>query len=394
MPIIASAPRRHPFTAGLLAVLLSFASLVPTPAGAASEEKQRETELKQLRDRIAELDRALANDRRDQDGLRRQIESAESDISSAQKSARQAEAAVAAQVREVEAAQRSRAQTEAVLRERREDLARALRAHYMAGNPGRVQLLFQAEELDALDRLEADSGAVARALQQRLTDLRATLDQLAVAERVLEEQRQALEQRRSAAREAVAALRSAQGQRRDRLSELTQRGADRQAELAQARAEEGRVRKLLEDLRRALADSPMKFERGTPFKTQRGRLPWPLKGPLLARFGTPKNGGPLTWSGWWIGGAAGAPVRAVADGRVVYVGRLQRYGLMVILDHPGQYLSLYGHLQETEVEVGEVVSAGSRIASAGSSGGHEQDGVYFEVREGTNAVDPRPWLAP
>jgi murein hydrolase activator len=389
MPIIASPVR--PLKSSVVPAFLLMAMLVPPIAGAA-DESRREAELRSLRQRIAELDRAMATDRRSQDALRQEIQTAEEQIAQARQRARQAEAEVAAQAREVEAAQRHREQSETQVNARREDLARALRAHYMAGSPGRMQLLFRADEAASLERLEADSGAVARALQQRLSDLHTTIEQLRVAEQALEAQRQMLQKRRDASREAVGALSAAQGQRRDRLDALAARTVDRQAELAQARAEEARVQKLLDELQRALKDSPMKFERGVPFRSQRGRLPWPLKGPLLARFGALKNGGPLTWSGWWIGGDSGDAVRAVADGRVVYVGRMQRYGLLVILDHPGQYLSLYGHIEDAQVEVGEVVNAGTRIASAGASGGHEQSGVYFEIREGTNAVDPRPWL--
>lgn len=394
MPIIAPALCRHPLKAPALAALLTLASLMPMAAGGATDPAQREAELRQLRERISALDRAMAADRRSQDTLRQHIEAAEVQIAETQRRARAAEAAVAAQLREVEASQRQRERTEGEVLRRREDLARALRAHYVAGSPGRMQLLFGIKDVAALDRLDADAGAVARALQQRVAALQATIAQLREAERMLESQRQALERRRDESREAVEALRAAQSQRRQRLDALARRGVDRQAELAQARAEEARVQKLLDQLRRALKDSPMKFERGVPFKSLRGRLPWPLKGPLLARFGALKNGGPLTWSGWWIGADSGSAVRAVADGRVVYVGRLQRYGLLVILDHPGQYLSLYGHAQDTEVEVGEVVGAGTRIATAGTSGGHEQSGVYFEIREGANAVDPRSWLAP
>lgn len=372
--------------------LLCFASAVPSATG--TDESRREAELRQLRERIAELDRAMATDRRSQDALRREIESAEAEVTGATRRVRQTATQVASQTREVDRAQKAREQAESQVDQRRADLARALRAHYMAGSPGRIQLLFRLDEAAALDRLDVDAGAVSRALQKRLEDLHATIEQLRVAQGVLEQEREALERQSRESREALSALKSAQQQRRDRLDELAQRGTDRAAELAQAKAEQARVQKLLDDLRRALKDSPMKFERGTPFKAQKGRLPWPLKGPLIARYGSPKGDGPLTWSGWWIAGETGSPVRAVADGRAVYVGRMQRYGLMVILDHPGQYLSLYGHLEDTEVEVGEIVSAGTRIAAAGSSGGHERSGVYFEIREGTNAIDPRPWLVP
>lgn len=388
MPIIAL--RLRALQTLLALALLGFASLVP----AAGDEARREAELRDLRERISRLDRDLATDRRSQDALRREIESAERELARTAGEVRKTAAAVEAQTRAVEGARQARTKALDDVEARRHDLALALRAHYMAGSPGRLQLLFEVDQMAALDRLEADSGAVARALQERLAALRTTIEQLDLAEQTLLRERETLEQRGAAAREALAALKAAQQQRRVKLDELAQRGSDRAAELAQARNEQAKVQKLLDELRRALKDSPMKFERGVPFKSQRGRLPWPLKGPLLARFGSAKSGGPLTWSGWWIGGDAGDPVRAVADGRVVYVGWLQRYGLIVILDHPGQYLSLYGHLQEAQVEVGETVSAGTRVASAGASGGHERSGVYFEIREGTNAIDPRPWLVP
>lgn len=388
MPIIALRPRALQTLLAL--ALLGIANLVP----AAGDEARREAELRELRERISRLDRDLATDRRSQDALRREIESAERELARTAGDVRKSAAAVEAQTRAVEGAQQARAKALDDVEARRHDLALALRAHYMAGSPGRLQLLFEVDQMAALDRLEADSGAVARALQERLAALRTTIEQLDLAEQTLLRERETLEQRGADAREALAALKAAQQQRRVKLDELAQRGSDRAAELAQARSEQAKVQKLLDELRRALKDSPMKFERGVPFKSQRGRLPWPLKGPLLARFGSAKSGGPLTWSGWWIGGDAGDPVRAVADGRVVYVGWLQRYGLIVILDHPGQYLSLYGHLQEAQVEIGETVSAGTRIAAAGASGGHERSGVYFEIREGTNAIDPRPWLVP
>jgi murein hydrolase activator len=130
-----------------------------------------------------------------------------------------------------------------------------------------------------------------------------------------------------------------------------------------------------------------------PFSGQRGKLPWPARGKLIARYGQPKAGGKLSWKGHWIGAAEGAPVRAVARGRVVYVGWMHRYGLIVLVEHDGGYYSLYGHAQSATVSVGDSLRAGQVLARAGSTGGHEQPGVYFELRKGTKPIDPRQWLA-
>lgn len=366
---------------------------MPTATLGDTESQRRESELKTLRARVAELDREQAGDRRHQDRLRQDIEAAEKALSAAAAALRRARAEVEAQQQQVRAAQAEQDKALQRAEARRDDLARALRASYMAGNPGRLQMLFRQGPQGGMERLDADTSTLAGALQEQVRDLLATIEQLRIAEAFLKEEQAGLETKQQQQQARLGELQAAQKARRTQLEALRQRTVSRDTEIARARAEQGRVEKLLESLRQALRDSPtMKYERGVPFKSQRGRLPWPLRGKLLAGFGSPKGGGPLTWNGWWIESPAGAPVRAVADGRVVYVGWVQRYGLLVIVDHPGPYLSLYGHLQESAVEVGETLTAGNSLGTAGNSGGQDRNGVYFEIRQGTNAVDPRSWL--
>ncbi|MGH8561457.1 MAG: murein hydrolase activator EnvC family protein, partial [Nevskiales bacterium] len=119
---------------------------------------------------------------------------------------------------------------------------------------------------------------------------------------------------------------------------------------------------------------------------------WPLRGPVLARFGAPKAGGKLSWRGLWLEAPAGTPVQAVARGRVVYVGWMHSYGLIVIVEHGNNFYSLYGHAQSTSVSLGDLVLPGQVLALAGDSGGHEKSGVYLEIRNGKNPVNPQQWL--
>ena len=67
-------------------------------------------------------------------------------------------------------------------------------------------------------------------------------------------------------------------------------------------------------------------------------------------------------------------------------------GLMIVLDHGGGYLSLYGHNEEVFRKVGDPVAAGDVIGSVGDSGGHNQPALYFEVRRGRAPVNPENWL--
>jgi septal ring factor EnvC (AmiA/AmiB activator) len=77
---------------------------------------------------------------------------------------------------------------------------------------------------------------------------------------------------------------------------------------------------------------------------------------------------------------------------VVFADWLPGRGLLIILDHGGGYLSLYGHNEQLFKQAGATVQAGEAIASAGDSGGRNHPGLYFEIRRGGKPVDPRGWF--
>jgi septal ring factor EnvC (AmiA/AmiB activator) len=120
-------------------------------------------------------------------------------------------------------------------------------------------------------------------------------------------------------------------------------------------------------------------------------MPWPAKGKLKARFGSPKRGG-LKWDGILISGPEGREVKAVYDGKVVFADWLRGFGLMLILDHGGGYMTLYGHNQSLAKQLGELVQAEEVVAALGSSGGQTEPGVYFAMRYKGKPVNPEKWF--
>lgn len=115
---------------------------------------------------------------------------------------------------------------------------------------------------------------------------------------------------------------------------------------------------------------------------------WPARGAILASFDEVKN------KGVDIGGTAGDPVLAAADGRVVYVGAsLRGYGNLVILKHNNTYLSAYAHNQLLLVKEDQTVRRGQKIAEMGSSDA-DRVKLHFEVRRQGKPVDPAKYLPP
>ena len=125
------------------------------------------------------------------------------------------------------------------------------------------------------------------------------------------------------------------------------------------------------------------------FADQQGQLPWPVQGAITEHFGSRRF--ETTWDGAVISAREGADIRSVASGRVVYADWLRGYGLMLIVDHGGGYLSLYAFNQSLRKNVGEQVRAGETLASVGRSGGRSQAALYFGIRKKGRPVDPEQW---
>ena len=87
----------------------------------------------------------------------------------------------------------------------------------------------------------------------------------------------------------------------------------------------------------------------------------------------------------------GSEVKAVANGRVVFADWMRGFGNLVIVDHGGGYMSLYGNNQAILKQEGEEVSAGDTIAAVGNSGGNESNGLYYELRRQSKPFDPLSW---
>lgn len=130
---------------------------------------------------------------------------------------------------------------------------------------------------------------------------------------------------------------------------------------------------------------------GQEFNRLKGQLRLPVKGELIARFGTKRGDGP-SWKGLFIKASEGAEVKAIAAGKVVFAEWLRGFGNMIILDHGGQYLSLYSNTQAVLKHAGDIVKAGDTIANAGNSGGNEETGLYFEMRYKGQVFDPMSWV--
>jgi septal ring factor EnvC (AmiA/AmiB activator) len=381
----------------MIRFLLLAVALLTLPVQAQDNDsriRKSSDDLKRVQTRIEALSQKIESERGKQDSLRQQLESTEKQIHDTNARLKEIGGLISAQQRKVRATQADQARAEAHLAEQKKALGQQIRAAYLIGERGQLRLLLNQDNAQKMDRVSAYYDYLNRARVHDVQNIHDQLDKLNAIQDQLSQQNRELLKLKEKQQKTLAALETTRSARGETIREISQRISTDLDEIKQLHANEREIQTLLQSLHDTLADIPLEVIRDAkPFPKMKGKLPWPIRGKLLAAFGEAKAGGRLSWNGLWIAAPEGAPVRAVANGRVAYVGWMHRYGLIIIIEHEGGYFSLYGHNDSVAKTGGESVHMGDAIAKAGTSGGYEEPGVYLEIRKGTQPVNPKLWLS-
>jgi septal ring factor EnvC (AmiA/AmiB activator) len=221
-----------------------------------------------------------------------------------------------------------------------------------------------------------------------VSNVRATLADLQAARESLTETAGQLAQVEADTAAATESLLQQQDERRALLSRIDREAEARRIALDTAERAANELAGTMRGLAAARDSTP-------GFAEARGALGWPAAGQVVGNFGRRRHPVYDTYTvsrGIEIGAPAGDPVTAVHAGRVVFADWYSGYGLLVIVDHGSDYFTLYGHLAEVTTQVNERVDAGQLIGKVGETGSLTGPNLYFEVREGSDALNPMSWL--
>lgn len=270
-------------------------------------------------------------------------------------------------------------------------VAQALRATHMSGGDSQLKLLLTQQDPGTAQRMLVYFEAFNNNRLQQIRQWQNTLDSLERTNSDLAETRNALERTNRELQNQLAELEAGREIRSQLIATLNADMATRAETLAQLTQDRVHLQELIEEINRIIVDIPAP-EDLMPFTESRGRLPWPLQGNLLSRFGERYGGGNLQRQGIIIGADAGTAVRAVHPGRVVFSDWLRGSGNLVVVDHGNSHISLYAHNQSLIKQSGDWVSRGEAVALSGTDAGTGSPGIYFEIRRNSQALNPVEWL--
>ncbi|GAC1305266.1 MAG: peptidoglycan DD-metalloendopeptidase family protein [Steroidobacteraceae bacterium] len=267
-----------------------------------------------------------------------------------------------------------------VLDEQRTALAGQVRAAYMIGRQEWLKLMLNQDDPSRAGRMLTFYGYFIRERAAQVEGIRDRVDEYRELVAQVDRANMRLETLRAASARDVTELRLARQNRAEALAVLARQVESGSQQLAQLKREEQAEESLIADLARVMEDYPIEAQRN--FQELRGKLPWPVQGRMR---------GGLQRTGVLIEAARGAKVRAPYYGRVVYADWLQGLGLLIILGHKGNYMTLYGHAEALYKAAGDWVAPGDVIAALSDAGGTAPQ-LYFEIRDGRKPVDPKAWL--
>jgi septal ring factor EnvC (AmiA/AmiB activator) len=359
-------------------------------AGAAPAD-DREAQLARVRERLQTLQSDLNKTKTQRESVREEISDLERKIGISLNQLRTTEKGLGLEERRLNALREKQASQRRRLDEHREALARHARAQYALGRQEHVKLLLMQQDPATVSRTLAYYRYIYQERTERIAAIQTALAEVRELEGAVQAKQKELLAMREQQQRGKNELETHRTRRGTLLASLDRRVATQSRQLEHLREDEARLTRLLKEITTAYAEIPMPRDIKGAFGTLKGKLALPTKGQLSARYGDPKTVGNLKWRGVFVNAAEGAPVRAVARGRVAYADWLRGFGLLLILEHGDGYMTLYGHNQSLHKQAGEWVDAGDAIARVGNTGDVSQPGLYFEIRHNGEPRDPLLW---
>lgn len=278
---------------------------------------------------------------------------------------------------------------EAALEKERADLREQIFIAYLLSRQPSLKLWLNQQNPADIDRYLYDDRILSQVHLQSLKNFQRLSEALTATIQAQEQEGVALASTKQALEQEKAALKAEQAARYRILRVLDRSIHTDEQRLAILLKDKARLKKVIETHRSSPA---VMVAQDNYFQDQAHRLPWPLRGHLVQAFHTPLLGGRILSNGWLIAAPLGTPIHAVYGGQVVFANWLRGFGFLVIIQNGKDYLTLYAHAQSLYVSEGDHVNQGELIATAGDSGGNTTPGVYFEIRDDGEPVDPKHWL--
>lgn len=370
---------------------LSLGIVVPSPAWAEIDQHASLKQLDALKQNIKAIDKWLDRANSEKSGLSKQLRKYELEIASISLTIKGLSAQNRQFNQELKVLKRQKQTQVQALNLQKAQLIKQLKTIYMEGQQPALKLLLDSDNPQDLSRFIQYFSYIKDARSEKIAAFQTALSKLDKTEQEILRKQTKLAENRAKLSDKKTALGKESKKRKQVLAKLESSIANKSGELQKLKEDQTRLEKLLLEVEQAIANLALPSD-ATPFKQQKRKLPWPLKGKVVERFGSRVAQGKLRSQGIRIRTPEDSAVQAVHYGRVVFSDWLRGFGLLLIIDHGDGYMSLYGNNKSLIKETGDWVAVGDTISYSGNSGGKSSSSLYFEIRRNGKPLNPTSWL--
>lgn len=378
-------------TVSLICCLLCLWPLIADAQEA--DETVINTQLQSIKQRLTELKSALNSAHGQEAKLLSELEQQDQKINIQGRRIRDVEQQIQLTEQQIKALDVQIKTLNDSISEQKQQMAKLLRLHIFISHDRLLKMLLLNSDNRSVDMTQHQIKFLQHQLYSLIEDIASQIQRLAAIQQQTETKNLQLNSEQQTLQQAHDQLLVQKQQRSLVLTQLRQTIRNYQSESESLNQDRDRLNQLLKELNQLLDDLPDDLGNNANFLALKGRLIRPASGTIIRNFGSLRAGF-SRWDGIVIADESGTEVKAGAYGRVAFADWLRGYGLLVVIDHGADYMSLYGHNQSLLVEVGDWVQAGQTVATAGQSGNLDQSGVYFEIRQQAKPENPVPWLQP
>lgn len=351
----------------------------------ATEIDNKQTELKQVSSKIQVLKQSLNEDQTQESRSQEQLNKLEVELSNLTQKIQALNQKLLSEQTEINTLNQEKEQHQNALAQHRAMLSQQIRMFYQLGQMQSLKTILNPDNLNNINRhlyyyryLNDQRLQLVNEIKQSIIAIN---DNVKIATQHENTLKLLLRQKQGQLKKQLSLKES----RQNLLIQQQRQTLDKQEQLQRLTADQNNLQNILSHLHAQEIKNP-----SITFSQLHGKLLWPIKGKIQNTTNDELENN-QRMPGIVIIAPEETPVHAISSGKVIFANWLRGFGFLVIINHGQGYMSLYGRNQTLFAKVGDFVKARTVIASSGNSGGFNQAGLYFEIRQNGTPVDPHLW---
>lgn len=356
-----------------------------------TSQEESEIKLDALNSGIKRITQWLSRADNERSKLNKELKQAELNINHLSKQIRQTKDQIRQNADELSKLAQTLSTHRQELSKQRLYLEKQLQIEYFQEEHSQLKLLLNTDNPQDLGRLMHYFSTLKNARKEKIGELNTLLKKIQDTERTVEKKTATLKQQETDLQASQTELSQTLKKKQTLLSKLEKTIQSNSAHLQQMQEDQAQLQTIVHELEKSIAELKLPND-SAPFSQQKSKLPWPSHVKVLAGFGSTLASGKLKLNGIRFSSKENDPVTAIYSGRVIFSNWIRGYGLLIIIDHGEQFMSLYGNNKSLLRATGDWIRAGETIAVSSESTTNSDSALYFEIRQNGKPVNPQLWL--